>query len=174
MEQNRPTTGKVSLNFGLLTGAVGIVFGLMLYFADMHYERGFAVQTIQILILVAGIIVGIVQFKKMNLGFLTLSEALKVGAGVALIAGILGLVYFFFLSNVIEPDYMDNVFELGKEEAMAANPSLTEEQMDQGIEMQKKFAWISYPIILIFNIIIGLVVGLIVGLIMKKEELADE
>lgn len=41
--------------------------------------------------------------------------------------------------------------------------------MDQSIEMQKKFAWISYPVILIFNLILGFVTCLIGGLIMKKE-----
>jgi hypothetical protein len=170
MEENQPKTGKYSLNFGLITGGIGIIFAIMLFTMDMHYDRGIAVQAVQIAILAAGIIFGIIQFKKANSGFLSISEALKLGAGIALISGILGLIWFFVFSNLIEPDFMDNMYELGKEQAMADNPSLTEEQMDQGIEMQKKFAWISYPVILIINIIIGLVVGLIGGLIMKKQE----
>jgi hypothetical protein len=36
--------------------------------------------------------------------------------------------------------------------------------------MQKKLAWITYPVILIFNILIGLIVGWIGGLIMKKAK----
>lgn len=170
MEENQPKTGKFALNYGLLIGGVGIVFGIMLYMIDMHYERGIAVQGTQIAILAAGIVLGIVQFKKANLGFLTISEALKVGAGVALIAGLIGLLYFFVFSNFVEPEYMANLTEIGKQEALETNPQLTEEQIDQGIEMQKKFAWVSYPIILIFNIIIGLVVGLITGLILKKQK----
>jgi hypothetical protein len=169
MEGNQPTTGKYALNFGLITGAVGVVFGVMLYTMDMHYERGWAVQGTQVAILAAGIIFGIIQFKKANAGFLTLSEALKLGAGIGLIAALLGLAYFFILSSVIEPEYMDKVFEIGKQQAMVDNPKITEEQMDQSIEMQKKFAWVSYPIIIIMNIVIGLIVGLIGGLIMKKQ-----
>ncbi len=172
MEENQPKTGKFALNFGLLTGAIGIVFAVMLYTMDMHYERGAGVQGTQIAILAAGVIFGISQFKKANSGFLNLSEALKLGAGIGLIAAILGIIYFLLLSNVLEPEYMDNMFELGKQQAMADNPKITEEQMDQGIEMQKKFAWVSYPIIIIFNIIIGLVAGLIGGLIMKKQKSA--
>lgn len=172
MEENQPKTGKYSLNYGLITGGIGIIFAVMLFTMDMHYERGFAVQGVQIAILAAGIIFGIIQFKKANSGYLSISQALKVGAGVALVAGILGLIWFFLFSNLIEPDFMDTMYELGKEQAMADNPSITEEQMDQSIEMQKNFAWISYPVILIINIIIGLIVGLIGGLIMKKEEQA--
>lgn len=170
MEDIQPKTGKFALNYGLLVGGASIVFGVMLYMIDMQYERGIAVQGIQVAILAAGIVLGIVQFKKANLGFLTISEALKVGAGVALIAGIIGLLYFYVFSNFVEPDYMANLTEIGKQEAMASNPKLTEEQVDQGIEMQKKFAWLTYPIILIFNIIIGLIVGLITGLITKKQK----
>lgn len=170
MEENQPKTGKFSLNYGLLVGGVSVVFGIMLYTMDMQYERGIAVQGTQIAILAAGILLGIYQFKKDNSGYLQISEALKIGAGVALIAGLIGLIYFFVLSNFIQPDYMDQMYEIGKQEALQDNPKLTEEQIDQGIEMQKKFAWVAYPIIIIFNILIGLVVGLVGGLIFKKQK----
>ncbi|RKN81623.1 DUF4199 domain-containing protein [Ulvibacterium marinum] len=170
MEENQPKTGKFSLNYGLITGAVGILFALILFSMDMHYERGFSVQGVQIAILAAGILLAISQFKKASAGYLSLSEALKLGAGVALIAGLLGLLYFFLFSNFIEPDFMDNTYELGKQKALQDNPELTEEQIDQGIEFQKSLAWITYPIILVMNIVIGLIVGLIGGLIMKKQK----
>ena len=172
MEENQPKTGKFALNYGLLTGIIGVIFGIMLFAMDMHYEQGAAIQITQTLILAAGIIFAIVQFKKAGGGFLTISESLKVGAGVALIAAIVGLLYFFLLSNVIEPGYMDKVYEIGKIKAMADNPSLTEEQIDQGIEMNKSFAWIMYPVLIIMNVIVGLITGLITGLILKKEDTA--
>ena len=170
MEENQPKTGKFAFTYGLIAGGIGIIFGIMLFTMDMQYERGWGVQGTQIAILAAVIVLGIIQYKKANMGFLSISEALKVGAGVALISGILGLLYFFVLSNFLEPDYMDNMYEIGKQQALQNNPKLTEEQIDQGIEMQKSFAWISYPVILIMNIIIGLVVGVIAGLILKKQK----
>jgi len=169
MEENEPKTGKYALNYGLLVGGIGIIFGIMLFTLDMQYERGWGVQGTQIAILAAGIVLGIFQFKKANLGFLNISQALKVGAGIALIAGILGLIYFFVFSNFVEPDFLENSYEIGKQQALEDNPKLTEEQIDQGIEMQKSFAWIMYPVILIMNIIIGLIVGVITGLILKKQ-----
>ena len=170
MEENQPKTGKFALNYGVLLGVVSVVFGLMLFSMDMHYDQGWAIRGISLALTLAAILFGISQFKKANDGFLTISQALKLGTGIALIAGIIGLIYFFLLSNVIEPGYMDKMYEIGKETAMADNPELTEEQIDQGIEMQKSFAWLTYPIVLIFNIIIGLVFGLIGGLIMKKQK----
>ena len=172
MEEKNPKIGKFALNYGVLTGVVLLVFGIMLFAMNMHYDQTAGIQVTNILILVAGIIFGIVQFKKANGGLLAISEALKVGTGVALISAIIGLLYFFLLSNVIEPDYMDKVFEIGKIKALNDNPNLTEEQIDQGIEMQKGLTWIYYPIGLIMNVVIGLVIGLITGLILKKEEAA--
>lgn len=167
-----PQTGKFALNYGALTGAVGVVFAIMLFAMNMHYDQGIGVQVTQTLILAAGIVIAILQFKKAGDGLINISQALKVGAGVALIAGIIGLIWFFALSNLLEPEFMDKMYKIGEVKAMEQNPNLTAEQINQGIEMQKSFAWISYPVILIMNVVIGLVVGLITGLIVKKEEAA--
>ncbi|PIF01302.1 MAG: DUF4199 domain-containing protein [Maribacter sp.] len=172
MEENQPKTGKFALNFGILLGAVSIAFSIMLFTMDMHYEQNIAVQIISFVLSAVAVVMAISAFKKANNGFLTISEALKIGTGVTLVAGILGLLYFFVLSNFIEPGYWDKVYEIGKETAMANNPGLTEEQIDQGIEMQKKFSWLFYPIGLIMNIVTGLVLGLISGLVMKKQKSA--
>jgi len=170
MEGNQPKIGKFSLNYGTLLGIISVVFSLMLYFQKMHYERNTAINVIGFVILFAVVAFGINKFKAANEGFLSIGQALKLGTGIALVAGVIGLIYFALLSNVIEPDFMDKASEVAKVKAFADNPRLTQEQWDQGMEMQKKFAWMTYPIILIFNAILGLVAGLIAGLIMKKNK----
>jgi len=170
MEENLPKTGKYALNFGLILGAAGLIFGIMLYSMDMHYERGFAIQSVQITLLAVAVVIAIYQYKKANTNFLKLNEGIKIGMGVALIAAIIGLIYFFVLSNFIEPNYMDTMFEIGKTQALEKNPNLTDTQLNQMVNMQKKFAWLAYPIGLIFNLILGLVFGLLAGLIMQKQK----
>ena len=170
MEGNQPKTGQYALKFGGLLGLVSIVFNVMLMSQGLHYEQTLPIQLIGIAILAVVVLFGISQYRKANGGYLIMSDALKLGTGIAIVAAVIGLVYFFILSNVIEPDYMDKVYEIGKQKAMTDNPNLTAEQIDQGIEMQKKFAWIAYPVILIIQAVIGLVVGLIGGLIFKKAK----
>ena len=65
---------------------------------------------------------------------------------------------------------MDKAMEIAKPKAFEQNPSLTEEQWEKGVEMQKNLAWMRYPIGLIISCVIGLVLGLITGLILKKEK----
>lgn len=172
MEELQLKTRKFSLNFGVLFGVFSIVFSLMLYSADMQYENGAVVQIIQYTLLAAAIILGIYQFKKANGGILSLKQGIKIGIGVAFIGAVIAVIYFYIFANFIQPDFLDNMFEIQKQQAMEANPSLTLEQMNQGIEMQKKFAWIWYPMVVIIYTIFGLIVGLITGLIMKKEKSA--
>ena len=170
MEEQQAKTGEFALNYGLLSGLISVVFGVMLYTQKMHYETSTAVIVISIVILAAIVFFAVNAFKKANGGFLTISQALKVGVGVALVAAIISLIYQFVLTNFIEPDFMDKVMEMAKPKAMANNPNMTEEQWEQGVEMQKSFAWIQYPVLLIMNSVLGLILGLISGLILKKSQ----
>ena len=170
MEENQPKIGKFSWTYGLLLGLAGVVFSVMLYSMDMHYEQGWDIRIIGVLLMVGAIVWGSLQYKKANSGYFSISDGLKLGAGIALIAGIISLIYYALLSNVIEPDFMDKAMDIAKVKAFEDDPKITEEQWAQGVEMQKKFAWMAYPIILIMNIIIGLVIGLVTGLILKKQK----
>ena len=170
MEEIQANTGKFAMTYGLILGAVGVVFSLMLFSVDMQYERGWSVQGVQMTLMIAAISLGIFQFKIANNGFLSISDALKVGTGIALISGLLGLFYFFILSNFLDPNYVETTAQLTREQMLESNPKITEEEISQGLEMQEKFAWIAYPVILIINVITGLVISLIAGLIMKKQK----
>lgn len=170
MEQQQPKTGKFALNYGLLLGVVFVIFGVMLYTQKMHYEMNTAVMVVSVLLMAAAAFLGTNAFKKANGGFLTLGEALKIAVGVAVVATVISLAYQYVLTHFIEPDFMDKATELAKAKAFERNPKMTEEQWQQGVEMQKKLSWIQYPVGLILNSIIGLVIGLVVGLILKKSK----
>jgi hypothetical protein len=170
MEGNQPQIRKYAIQWGVISAVIGIVFQVMLMFQKMHYEQSTAIQVIGISILFAVIAFGINSFKKDNGGFLKLNQALKLGTAIAVVSGLVGLIYYFLLSNdILEAGYMEKTMELAKNKAFADNPNMTQEQWDQGMEMQEKFQYLAYPFILIFNAILGLVAGLIFGLIMKKD-----
>lgn len=167
MESNQPKTGKFSLNYGLILGALGVVFGVMLYISDAHTSQSPVNSVISIALMVGVIFWGISTFKKENEGFLTLGEAMKLGAGIALVSGIITVIYTIFLANVLDPDFASKVMDARLAES-AAEGNFTSEQIQQQKEMGLKFWWIGYPVILIVNIIFGLIIGLVGGLILKK------
>lgn len=169
MEENQPKTGKFALNYGLILGAISVVFGIMLYSMDAHTTRDTTSTVISIVIMVAVILWGIFNFKKANSGYLTISQALKIGAGIALIAGIIAVIYTMILANVLDPDFATKVAEIQKAGDEAAG-QLTSQQIQQRYDGTINYFWLSYPFILIFNIIFGLVIGLVGGLIFKKQK----
>ena len=172
MEELELKTRKFSLTFGVLFGVFSIIFSLMLFSADLQYENGALVQIIPYVLLATAIILAMVQYKKANAGYLNLKHGMKIGSLTAFIGAIIAVLYFYVFANYMQPDFLDNMFEIQKQQAMEANPSLSLEQINQGIEMQKQFAWIFYPAVIFMYTIFGFVVGLIMGLIMKKEKSA--
>lgn len=170
MEENQqPKTGKFALNYGLLTAGVMVLFAIMLYIMEMHYQQNWTVAIVNYLILAVGIIMAIVQFKKSNAGGLSLAQSLKVGLGVALIAALISVIYALLLTYVIDPEMTDKSFELARQRLQETG-KLTAEQIDQQMEMGRKFAWIGYPVIIIFNLFIGFIVALITGAVIGKSK----
>lgn len=168
MDSTQPKTGKFSLNFGLLLGVVGVVFALMLFFIDAHTTQSPVVQVVNVVISVSVIFWGILNFKKANGGYLKFGEALKLGAGIAVVAGIIQVVYTIFMANVLDPEFASKMIDLRMAEAVEQG-TLTSDQIENAKEMGEKFFWFGYPIMLIVSVVFGLIIGLVGGLIFKKS-----
>jgi hypothetical protein len=170
METKKLSTGKAALIYGIILGVISVAFSVILYFMDLAYERNWASSLVSIIMIIILVIIGIVQFKISNSGYITIMESLKVGIGVALIGSILSILYLFILTTVIEPGFWEKSIEMAKPAMQEQYPRMTAEQIDQMIATQKKYYWLTYPTIVIFNLFIGFVVSLITGLIVKKSE----
>jgi hypothetical protein len=79
-------------------------------------------------------------------------------------------VYFFFYSNFIEANFIDNLLDVSR--AQMAEKGLSEEQVDAAIEMSKKFMspGIMMAISLFSSLIMGAIVSLISAAIFKNEK----
>jgi ABC-type antimicrobial peptide transport system permease subunit len=112
-----------------------------------------------------------ISFKKQNEGFLSLSEALKIGIGVSLVSALIGIVYTQILVNFLDPDTMKKSLELSMDTMRAENPEMPQEALDTARSMQEKM---SSPLIfsavqIIFALFFGFIISLIGGLIVKKS-----
>jgi len=87
------TPKKFIIEYGLFTGIISVIFGIMLYSLDAHYENSTFSQIISVLIQLSGIAMAALAFKKANSGFISLSQTLKIGTGLSLILAIISLVW---------------------------------------------------------------------------------
>ncbi|WP_396634179.1 DUF4199 domain-containing protein [Maribacter sp. R86514] len=174
MEENQPKTGKFARTYGLVLGILTITFAVMLYVAGLQYEQSLALFAVNISIMVGVIVFGIYKFREANNNLLTISEAIKVGIGIALIGAIIGIIYQMIFINVIEPDFMTNMMAAQKAEMISKNPSMTQDEIDAAVKMMENFSgpFLSAAISLISALFFGLIISLLGGLILKKEEAA--
>ena len=170
MENQTNTTKQIALTYGLILGFASIAFSVVMYAMGKHLEGGSLNTIISLAITIGAIVFGLKAYKSANEGFLSLSQALKTGIGIALIAAIISLMYTFIFMNYIEPNFMDQVLELQQQKMLENNPNLTDEQIEAAIDISKKYSgfYIIAAAGLIWSLFLGFVISLIAGLIMKK------
>src|SRR5690606_33945847 len=93
---------------------ISVVFGLMLFSLDMHYQGGMMVLGVSLFITIAVIVIGMMQFKKDNNGFMSFAEGLKIGVGIGLIGGVIGILFNQIMAGVIDPEMMNKAMEYQK------------------------------------------------------------
>ena len=159
------------ITYGIILGSISVVFQLMLFFLDMHYKNDSTAGIVALLITSGVIVYSFIVFKKNNEGYMTLSEALKIGLGVSLISAIIGIIYTQLLVNVLDPDTMQKSLELSIDNMRAQNPEIPQEALETARSIQEKM---SSPLIfsavqIIFSLFFGFIISLIGGLIVKKS-----
>src|SRR5690554_6343193 len=171
MEENKPKTGKIALTYGLILAAISIIFMLMLYSLDMHYQGGTMVMGVSIVITIAVIVIGMIQFKKANNGFMSFGQGLKVGVGIGLIGGIIGIIFNQIMVGVIDPQMMEKAMEYQRG-MLLETTKMTTAQVDAQMEMAKKFSTPSMQIVfgLIYSVVASFLLSLIPALILKRSE----
>lgn len=159
------------ITYGIILGSISVVFQLMLFFLDMHYKNDSTAGIVALLITSGVLVYSFIVFKKNNEGYMTLSEALKIGLGVSLISAIIGIIYTQLLVNVLDPDTMQKSLELSIDNMRAQNPEIPQEALETARSIQEKM---SSPLIfsavqIIFSLFFGFIISLIGGLIVKKS-----
>ena len=160
------------IQYGLIYGGLAVVFSIMLFIMDMHYQGGSLQQWTGFIIMVGSITFAQIAYRKLNDGYLNLSEAIKIGLGVTLIGILIALVYGWFQATILDPNQIEKATEFAINQAIDQNPEMTDEMVAMSREW---IEWGSSPAIstafaLGFGLLFGLIVSLITGLIFKKSK----
>jgi H+/Cl- antiporter ClcA len=175
---------RLSFKRGLLTAGIAAGFSvlfLILGLYDSIYSFRFKTDLlIHYTAILVFVIITIRTFKKANNHYLKLSEAIKIGIFLALIAALGYILYSFIFINVLKPDYNTNYYygtysEQSWEHYYEINPEEhTRESYDIHAEgaLQREYQFV-YPFLLVISLFIGFITSLIGGLIMKKKPKRD-
>jgi ABC-type antimicrobial peptide transport system permease subunit len=169
MEEKKRSVFANAMTYGLISGAVIIIYSLILFIAGQHMNK--FLGWISYVILIGGMVYGTLEYrKKYQGGFMTFGQAFQSCFFIGLVAGVLGTIYMFFFVNYINPGFVNEVLEQAKTSMQDQN--LTEDQMDAALQWTRKF---TSPLLMTITSIVtysimSVVLGLIVALFLKKED----
>ncbi|MCX6286222.1 MAG: DUF4199 domain-containing protein [Bacteroidetes bacterium] len=169
MDEKKPSVASNALNYGLITGAVLIVYSLLLYIANLYMNK--SLGYISYLFLLGGMVWGTLEYrKKAANGFLTYGQAFTSCFLIGLIAGILGAVYMFIFAQFINPGLINEIIDQARVSMQGKN--LTDDQIETALDYTRKFT--SPILMMIFGFIlyaiISAILGLLAAIFLKKPD----
>jgi len=172
MSDKKSILKSTIIQYGLIYGGLAVVFNIMLFIMDMHYQGGSLQQWTGLIIMVGSITFAQIAYRKLNDGYLNLSEAIKVGLGVSLIGILIAVIYGWLQATILDPNQIEKATEFALNQAIDQNPEMTDEMIamtEEWIEWGSS-PGISTAFALGFGLLFGLIVSLITGLFVKKSK----
>jgi len=171
MEEKKKSVTMNGIIYGIITAIMVIVFSLILYIFNLHMNR--SVSWIGYLFLLAGMIWGTLEYRKKTLGgFMSYGKAFSVSFMIILFAGIIYCIYTYFFFQFIAPGSVNELIEMQRQQIAESNVNLTDEQIEQALEISARFMTPIWIAVLGFvqQLIIGAIVCLITSIFLKKED----
>ena len=171
---SKGTIKTTVLNYGLIMGGLSIAFTLMLFLMDMHYQNSSIQQWTGLLIMSGSIIFGQLNFKKINDGFISLGEGMKIGIGIVAIGSSIGILYGLFQGYVLDPETLTKAMDYAINQAIDQNPELTDDMINA---IEGAFEFFSNPFLssaigITVSLFFGSLISLLTGLAVKKNRSA--
>lgn len=168
MEQTQPSLFKYSINYGLITGLILVVYSLLLYFTNLNLDQ--TMGYISFLILAACIFFTGKHYRDSVLhGSIAYAQALGLGVLVGVFASVL-LGFFSYLElKFIDPSIIDKQLELTQQKMV--EKGLNEEQLEMAMKVTKQ--WMTPAMSFIISIFsfafISLIISLITSIFIRKD-----
>ncbi len=172
MEQKPASLMKSALIYGLYLGIASILISVVLYVLGYTFEKWVQYTTYPILLI--GVILAQLGYKKVLGGEMTYGQALGVGVMTVIFASVLGSIYTYLLYTIIDPSLQEQL-RLFTEQQIIEQGRVPEEQLDTVLEMTAKFQkpWIISISAIFGSALIGLIISLITA-IFTKQNPSDE
>ena len=167
--ENQVKSKSFIVNNGLILGVATILLSVTTYAVGMHLEPHWSVEVVSYIIFIGLIIFGIKKFKEANGSFLSFGQAVKIGVGIGVLAGLIASVYHYIFMTYIEPEYMTQLTEIANQKLL--EEGMSEEDIDATNAMTDGFKSPSMVVAMgiIVSAIGGFIVSAIAGAIMKKS-----
>lgn len=163
MEERKPVTHVTA---GLIIAALLVVYSIIVNFMGLTQNQYLGL--LQYALIIGGLTYFVNQWGKAHDYTLSFGNLFAYGFKATAVFTIINIV-FLIIFFLIFPEMKEKTFEMAREQ-MEKNPQVTEDQIEQGIDIARRFFWVGLiGGTMFFMILIGAIGSLIGAAITKKR-----
>lgn len=133
-------TRKFGMNYGAVLGLILILIALLSWVLGVDEQESMVPSIINNIVIIGFLYYSILQFRdKINNGFISYSESLKLGTTVAFFSSVIMAFYTFIYISYLNPDMLANIIYMTEQAVLESNPEISEEELDLALEMTGNF-----------------------------------
>jgi len=168
MEEKSASIWKSSLTIGLYLAIALILVSVVFYVTGSPFSK--VGQYLSYPIMIGGIILGQLAYKKALGGTLTYGQAVGAGVLTMVFASVISGIYTYLLYAVIDPSLQEQL-RIYTEEQIIQKGGVPEEQVEMAVNMAAKFQTppIMFAMAVVGGAFIGTIISLITAIFIKKN-----
>ena len=168
-------TRKFAMNYGAVLGLFLILIALMLWTLGINEQQSVVTSILNNMVIIAFLVYSIIQYRdKLNNGFISYSESLKLGTSIAFFSSIIMAVYTFIYITYLNPDMLVNILKQTEQAVLQSNPEISEDELDLALNMTSKLTQPHW--LMIMGVLSGTFMGFffsaIISFFVKKNDQA--
>jgi len=160
-----PSTARVALKAGLITGLVMTVYSLILNMAGLPQSS--PLHYLTLLMLIGGLVYGMREFKSQNGGFMSYGQGLGVGTLTAGVAGLLSSLVSTFYVKFVDPTVLQRTMD--EQRIKMEERGMSDAQIEQAVKLAESMSSFSFLIATLSIILMGFVFSLVIAAIVKRD-----
>ena len=167
MEQQSTSVWKSALTTGVYLGIVFILTSVVFYVMGNPFSK--VSQYLTYPIMIAGIALAQISYKKTLGGEMTYGQAFGVGVLAIVFASLISGIYTYLLFEVIDPSLQEQLRIYTEEEIM--KKGIPEEQLEMAVNIATKFQKpaIMFAMAIFGGAFMGSIISLITAIFTKKN-----
>lgn len=168
MEEKSASIWKSTLTMGLYLAIALILVSVIFYVTGNTFSK--VAQYLSYPIMIGGIILGQLSYKKALGGTLTYGQAVGAGVLTMVFASFISGIYNYLLFSVIDPSLQEQM-RIFTEEQIIKQGKVPEEQLEMAVNMAAKFQTpvMMFVMAIVGGAFIGLIISLISAIFIKKN-----
>lgn len=175
MEKISSLHNKETIQYGLISAAAAVLVFVVLYILGAEYFMSPVAWISSYFIPIVFAVMGCIQVKKKNNGYLNFNEALKVCFGVLVITGIVSTIVSYFIFNYLDVAFAERMKQLTIEKSQEAMArfNVPESEMEKAMDKiaeQDIFSFASLMKSFAYACILYFIEALIIAAIIKKKK----